>query len=193
MDKKLIFVAVGVVVVGGFLYYTRTAKQAPTQQKETLVTAKGPVIDTVCVENIQNLSHQPVNMDGIDDELVAQLQKVGFNAHKIANPDGKPCGATINAELVEISGRTRKTARVDFRLTLAGEEPPRISASAQGKSGAKSAPKLASNLRPMTLMASQPDKTGAEREAIIAALEQQASQIDTAYRRGLQPWLPAPQ
>jgi hypothetical protein len=151
------------------------------------------VIETICVETVQNLSHQQVNMDGIDDESVAQLQKVGFQAHKIANPDGKPCSATINAELVEIAGRTRKTARVDFRLTLAGEEPPRISASVQGKSSESSAPKVASNLRPMTLMASQPDKTGAEREAIAAALELQARQIDTDYKRGLPPSLPAAQ
>src|SRR5580692_6548154 len=93
-----------------------------------------PVMEKICVETIQNLSRQPVSMEGIDDELVAQLQKIGFQANRIPTPNSERCDATINAELVDISGRSRKTARVDFRLTLAGEEPPRMSASAQGRS-----------------------------------------------------------
>ena len=125
-------------------------------------------------------------MEGVDDELVAQLQKVGFQSHKVSDIVGK-CEATVNAELVELSGRGRKTARVDFRLTLAGEQPPRMSSSAEGKSigdGSKFT---------MAFVASKQkqEKTTAEREAIFAALQQQAIQIDAANKRGLPPWLPA--
>ena len=154
-----------------------------------------PVMENICIENIQNLSHRPVNMEGIDDELVVQLQKVGFQANRISAPHGKPCDATVNAELVEITGRGRKSAQVDFRLTLAGEEPPRMSASAHGKSS-KPAPKaisVVSSFRETEPGPSRkkPDQAGAEREAIVAALADQAHQIKNAYQRGLPPWLSA--
>jgi hypothetical protein len=157
-----------------------------------------PVVERICVETIQNLSRQSVSMEGIDDELVAQLQRVGFGANRISAPNPTRCDATINAELVDITGRSRKTARVDFRLTLAGEEPPRMSASAHGKSS-KSAPmvvsiaSIMSSFKSMELVSSQnkPDKGTAEREAMVAALADQARQIKVAYQHGLPPWLPA--
>jgi hypothetical protein len=191
MNQKIVIAAVGIVLAGGLLYFARNSKQPPVQQTQGLIKANGPVIENICVENIQNLSHQPVNMDGMDDELVAQLQKVGFSANKVSTPNGKPCSATINAELVEITGRGRKTARVDFRLTLAGEQPPRISASAHGKSSENAAQAVASNVKPTAFVESKPDKTPAEREATVAALTDQAVQIHDAYARGLPPWLPA--
>jgi hypothetical protein len=157
-----------------------------------------PVVEKICVETIQNLSHQPVSMEGIDDALVAQLQKMGFQANRISPPNPKQCDATINAELVDIAGRGRKTARVDFRLTLVGEEPPRMSASAHGRSS-KSAPivdsvvSIMSSIRSMGFVQSQ-SKAGqgtAEREAILAALADQARLIKVAYQHGLPPWLGA--
>jgi hypothetical protein len=153
----------------------------------------GPVMENICIENIQNLSHRPVNMEGVDDELVVQLQRVGLQANRISAPHGKRCDATVNAELVEITGRRRKTARVDFRLTLAGEEPPRMSASAYGKSS-KSAPKampVASSFREAERAPSPKklDQAATEREAIVAALVDQAHQIKDAYQRGLPPWV----
>jgi len=189
--KKILVAAVGIALAGGLLYFARNAKQPPKQQTQGLVRTNAPVVETICVQNIQNLSHQPVDMDGIDDEAVAQLQKVGFKSRKISDP-GKQCDATVNAEVVEISGRGRKTARVDFRLTLAGEQPPRMSASVQGKSRDNSNGKVESNFGGMALVASQrkPDKASAEREAIFAALEQQSQQIFDAYKRGLPAWLP---
>jgi hypothetical protein len=194
MNKKIVVAAAGIALAGGLLYFARNAKQPPVQQTQGLIRRNAPLVETICVENIQNLSHQAVNMDGIDDELVAQLQKVGFQSRKISDPAGKRCDATVNAELAEISGRGRKTARVDFRLTLAGEQPPRMSASAEGKSRDNSGSKFVSSFRPMTVMASQkPDKASAEREALVAAIEQQAHQIDAANKRGLPPWLPPAQ
>jgi hypothetical protein len=192
MNKKILVAAVGIALAGGLLYFARNAKQPPKQHTQGLIQTKVPVIETICVEKIQNLSHQPVNMEGVDEELVTQLQTVGFrSSRKISESAGRACDATVNAELVEISGRTRKTARVDYRLTLAkGEQAPRISASVEGKSRDHSSSKLESNFRPMALVAAQkPDKAVAEREAISAAIAQQAYQIKDAYDHGLKPWL----
>jgi hypothetical protein len=190
MNKKIVIAAVGIVLAGGLLYFARNSKQPPVQQTQGLIKAGTPVIENICVEAIQNLSHQTVNMEGVDDELVAQLQKVGFSANKVSTPNGKRCDATINAELVEITGRGRRTVRVDFRLTLAGEQPPRISASAHGKS-ADSAKAVASNVKPTAFVESKPTNTNADHEAMVAALVDQAQQIHDAYQRGLPPWLPA--
>src|SRR5277367_2862051 len=111
MNKKILIVAVGLALAGGFVYFARNYKQPPAQQTLGLIKADGPVIRNICVETIQNLSHQPVNMDGIDDEFVSQLQRVGFQANKVSTPNGSRCDATVNAELVEISGRGRRSAQ----------------------------------------------------------------------------------
>lgn len=191
MNKKIVVAVVGIALAGGLLYFARNAKQPPKQQTQGLIRTNAPVVDAICVQNIQNLSHQAVNMEGVDEELVAQLQTVGFrSSRKISDSSGKACDATVNAELVEISGRTRKTARVDYRLTLAGETPPRISASVEGKSRDNSSAKFQSNFRQMELVASRkPDEASAEREAVSNAIEKQAQQIKDAYQHGLQPWL----
>ena len=104
--------------------------------------------------------------------------------------DVGPPFATVNAELVEISGRGQKTAKVDFRLTLAGEQPPRISAQAVGKSSENPVAKFASGFRPAEATTPQSNQELAEHEAVFSALEQQAQQVHTAYKRGLPPWLP---
>src|SRR5580700_7109975 len=166
MKKTIVIAATGIVLAGGLLYFARDSKQPPVQQTQGLIKAGTPVIENICVENIQNLSHQPVNMEGIDDELVAQLQRVGFSANKVATPNGKRCDATINAELVEITGRGRKTARVDFRLTLAGEQPPRISASAHGKSADSATQAVASNVKPTAFVESKPSNSNADHQAM---------------------------
>jgi hypothetical protein len=191
MKKTIVIAAVGLVLAGGLLYFARDSKQPPVQQTQGLIKAGTPVIENICVENIQNLSHQPVNMEGIDDELVAQLQRVGFSANKVATPNGKRCDATINAELVELTGRGRRSARVDFRLTLAGEQPPRISASAHGKSADSATQAVASNVKPTAFVEGKPSNTNADHQAMVAALVDQAQQIHDAYQRGLPPWLPA--
>ena len=190
MNKKILIVAVGVILAGGLLYFARNAKQPPKQQTQGLIKSNtAPPIDAICVANIQNFSHQAVNMEGVDDELVAQLQTVGFKGSRKNADAGKTCDATVNAEVADITGRGRKTARIDYRLTLAGEETPRISASVEGKS-AENPGKFASNLRPMALVAAQkPDKITVERDAVSAAIEQQAHHIKNAYDQGLPPWL----
>jgi hypothetical protein len=174
MKEKLGIGAVAVLFAVGMYYSARNGPALSSLAKTA------PVVKSICVTPIQNLSHKPVAMDGIDEELVAQLHKVGFESRKLA--DGARCDATTNAEVVDIRGRGRKTARVDFRLTLAGEQVPRMASSVEGKSGEK---------KSMSEFAVNPvtnESPGAEREAIVAALGKTAAQIDAANRRGLPPW-----
>ncbi len=187
MKTRIMVAGAGIVLAAALLYFARNAKQPPVRQTQGLIRPDAKTVATVCVEKIQNLSHQPVDMDGVDDELVAQLQKVGLQSHKVSDNTGKQCEATVNAELVELSGRGRKTARVDFRLTLAGEQPPRMSSSAEGKS----APEGSKFTMAFVAQKQKQEKTSADREAIFAALQQQAILIDAANKRGLPPWLPA--
>jgi hypothetical protein len=197
MIKKISVIAAVIAVAGVLLYLSRSTSHSPVADRATTrpvpdaPLAKTPVVQTICVVTIQNLSHRPMNMDGIDDELVVQLQKTGFtSSRKVTEDNGKQCDAIVNGELVELSGRARKTARVDFRLTLTGEQPPRMSASALGKSAEKEVTKLASNFSPAEASTPQANQERAEHDAVSAAIEQQALQIQAAYKRGLPPWLP---
>jgi hypothetical protein len=202
MTRKISLAAIGIMLAAGLLYFVRNTNRVSSDQKDRLIkrdvpgapataTAPAPVVETICVAAIQNLSHKPVKMDGVEDELVVQLQKAGFpSSRKISDDNGKACDATVNAELVDLSGRGRKTARVDFRLTLAGEQPPRISAQAVGKSSDNQVAKFASGFAPAEAAPPQASQERAEHEAVVAALEHQAQQIRTAYQRGLPPWLP---
>jgi hypothetical protein len=145
-----------------------------------------PVVKSICVSPVQNRSKKPVVMDGVDDELVAQLHKVGFESRK-ASDGGSQCDAVTNAEVVDITGRGRKTARVDFRLTLTNEQVPRMSSSVEGKSGGKGGD-LEKSLDEFAVNRNTKESAGAEHEAIVAALTKTASQIDAANKRGLPPW-----
>lgn len=194
MTKRILLAAAGIALAGGIFYFSRTVNHSPVASREIQgVIAVPPSLNTVCVEHIQNLSGKPVNMDGVDQELVAQLRKVGFPSPRtVADDTGPRCDATVNAELVELSGRGSKTARIDFRLTLRGEEPPRISASVTGKSANNRIAKFASGFLPAESVKQNPksDEELAARDAVIAAIEQQATRIRSAYLLGLPPWLP---
>jgi hypothetical protein len=192
MKNKLALAAVAILLGAGVYYSVRNAKHpADDPALGSLAKAKStPVVKSICVEPIHNLSHKSVAMDGVDDELVAQLHKVGFESRKVSDGGGQ-CDAITNAEVVEVTGRARKTARVDFRLTLTSEQVPRMSSSVEGKSGFKSAAKddpLAKSMGEFAVNPDTKETPGAEREAIVAALEKTATQIDSANKRGLPPW-----
>ena len=180
MKDKLAVAAVLILLAIGVYYSVRNAKHpADDPALGSLVTAKS-VVKSICVEPIQNLSHKPVAMDGIDDELVTQLHKVGFESRKTS--DGGQCDAVTNAEVVDVSGRRRKTARVDFRLTLTSEQAPRMSSSVEGKSGGKTDDPLEKSMSEFAVNPDAKEAVGTEREAIVAALEKTASQIDAANK-----------
>jgi hypothetical protein len=186
MTKILAVSAAAILLAAGLYYSTRTAKNAPADSTQGTIAKATPVVKSICVQPIQNLSHKTVAMDGIDDELVAQLHKVGFDSRKLSDAGGQ-CDATTNAEVVDVKGRGRKTARVDFRLTLTNEQVPRMSSSVEGKSGSKADP-LAKSMSEFAVNPDTKESAGAERDAIVAALEKTAAQIDAANKRGLPPW-----
>jgi hypothetical protein len=178
MKEKLAIAVLAILLAIGSYYSLHNAKPAADPTLSSLVKAS-PVVKSICVTPIQNLSHKPVAMDGIDDELVAQLHKVGFESRKISDGGGQ-CDATTNAEVVDITGRARKTARVDFRLTLTSEQVPRMSSSVEGKSGGEKSE--------FTVNPAPKEAEGAEREAVVAALSKTAAQIDAANKHGLPAW-----
>ncbi len=179
--------AVVVLLAAGFYFTERNRKHPAADPALASIAKNTPVVKSICVTPIQNLSHKTLAMDGIDDELVAQLQKVGFESRKISAA-GNQCDATTNAEVVDVSGRGRKTARVDFRLTLTAEQVPRLSSSVEGKSGGKSADPLERSMGEFAVNSNSNEDGGAAREAIVAALGKTAAQIDAANKRGLPSW-----
>jgi hypothetical protein len=190
MNLKVALAGAGILVAGIAVYFARPAKRIDAGPTEGMIGRSAPAVQSVCVEHIQNLSHQPAPMEGLDDELLAQLEKVGFQSRKVSD-GGSKCDAVVNAEIVELSGRGHKTARVDFRLTLTSEQVPRMSASATGKSTKASEPsRMLKSMREYAVTPAKPDKSGPERAALVAAFESQARQIDSANRRGLPPWMP---
>ncbi len=186
MKNLLAIAAVAVLLGVGGYYAARSAKHPVDDPALSSIAKAAPVVKSICVTPIQNLSHKALAMDGIDDELVSQLHKVGFAARKVS--DGGQCDATTNAEVVDVSGRSRKTARVDFRLTLTSEQVPRMSSSVEGKSGGKGADSLEKNLSEFAVNPDSKETAGAAREAIVAALGKTAAQIDGANRKGLPAW-----
>jgi hypothetical protein len=186
MKNILAITAVAILVAAGVYYTVRDTKHPPDDAALSSIAKATPVVKSICVTPIQNLSHKAVAMDGVDEELVSQLQKVGFAARKVA--DGGECDATTNAEVVDITGHSRKTARVDFRLTLTSEQVPRMSSSVEGKSGGKGADSLEKNLSEFAVNPDTKETAGAAREAIVAALGKTAAQIDAANRKGLPAW-----
>jgi hypothetical protein len=185
MKEKLAIAAVVILLAGGLYYSVRNAKHPADDPALSSIAKVAPVVKSICVTPIQNLSHKNLAMDGVDDEFVTQLNKVGFVSQKGA---GK-CDATTNAEVVEITGRGRKTARIDFRLTLANEQVPRMSSSVEGKSGGKdSEGSLEKTVSEFKINPDSKESAGAEHEAIVAALGKTAAQIDAANRKGLPPW-----
>jgi hypothetical protein len=185
MKNTLALAAVVILLAAGLYYSVRNAKHSADDPALSSLVKTTPVMKSICVTPIQNLSHKPVAMEGIDDELVSQLHKVGFESRKIS--DGGQCDATTNAEVVEVSGRGRKTARVDFRLTLTTEQVPRMSSTVEGKSGGKGDP-LEKSMSEFAINPETTETLGAEREAIVAALGKTAAQIDAANKHGLPAW-----
>lgn len=186
MKEKLAISALA-ILVGVGLYYSHNAKQPADNPALSSIAKVTSVVKSICVTPIQNISHKQVAMDGIDDEFVTQLNEAGFVSQKASS--GGKCDATTDAELVDITGRGRKTARIDFRLTLANEQVPRMSSSVEGKSGGKDGEgSLEKTVSEFKINPDPKESAGAEHEAIVAALGKTAAQIDAANRKGLPPW-----
>ena len=160
MKEKLAIAAVATLLGAGLYYSARNAKHPVDNPALSSIAKVTPVVKSICVTPIQNLSHKKVPMDGVDDELVAQLHKVGVESRKISDGGGQ-CDATTNTEVVDISGYGRKTARVDFRLTLTSEQVPRMSSSVEGKSGAQGGDSLEKTVSEFSINPDTKESAGA--------------------------------
>jgi hypothetical protein len=132
----------------------------------------------ICVNPVQNLSEQALGMNGIDDELVAQIGETGYHAGKLGKLE--ICDATAYTEIVHIGGRNRMSAEVEFRLVFAGEQVPRLSTAATGKSL-----KPLKSHAAMASFVAKGDHDVARREAILAAFAEQVHKIQMAQRDGM--------
>lgn len=186
MKNVLAVVAIGILLAVGVYYSVQNARHPVVDPALVSIVKAAPVVKSICVEPIQNRSNKPLAMDGVDDEFVAKLRGSGFTARKISDAGGQ-CDANTNAEIVAVSGRGRKTARFDFRLTLTGEQVPRMSSSVEGKSGGKG-DALDESMSEFAVSLDPKEQSSAEREAIVAALEKGATQIDAANKRGMPQW-----
>ena len=63
-----------------------------------------------------------------------------------------------------------------------------MSSSVEGKSGGKTGDPLEKSMSEFAVNPDSKESVGAQREAIVAALEKTAAQIDAANKRGLPPW-----
>jgi len=190
MNKKLAFASAGIVVAAGLFFVARNAQQPPTKQTQgSIYVRTSPKVESVCVKGVQNRSGHNIDMDGVDDEFVQQLKNTGFQAHKLSDNAGA-CDATVYSEVSEIAGRSTKVAQVDFRLELANEQVPRLSATAKGKSGEAANEAQSAALARTSMSALEPNskeqvKAAAERQAVLVALSDAAQKINEANKRGL--------
>jgi hypothetical protein len=176
MKKAWLFTA-ALLAAAGTLYLSRTG--APPQNEQVRGALVGPRLArgaTICVGKIQSLSEKQAKMEGLEDQLVAQLRRAGFAA-RLATPDAASaaaCEATVFGELVSLRGKDRMEAQVEFRVLIAGEEAPFMSSIAKGKSSGTAAPALPGN----SLLASKKAPAAVQQEAIAAALADVAKQVE---------------
>jgi hypothetical protein len=175
--NKLLLVLAGAVAAAGIYYISRTPYPPKNEQVQGAIggrrLAQGA---TVCVNKIQNLSGKQLAMEGIDEDLVAQLNKAGFKA-TAATTTG--CDGSVHGEIIVLKGKDRVEAEVEFRLMISGEQTPYLSSIGKGKSG-----ELAAALNTGVAMAIAPSKPKqadpavASREALVAAFADVARQIE---------------
>jgi hypothetical protein len=186
MNKTIIFAGIGIVAAAGLFFVARNAQQPPAKQAQgSLYVRTSPKLESICVKGVQNRSGRQIDMTGIDDVLVAEIKKTGLQSRKLADASGG-CDATVYSEVANISGRKSKTAEVDYRLELANEQAPRISATAKGKSG-EEAPDSASAVEAAStdVPAKKQAQAEAERKAVLVALGDVAQKISIANKQGL--------
>ena len=145
--------------------------------------ARIPEDATICVNTVldtrETTREKKSALAGLDQELIAQLNDAGFKAGPAS--DTPYCHATVYTELTAIDGRKTPKARLDFRLSIAGEQKPRLLSSATGTS-ADGQPKFAgaTSFNPRDT-----DRAKFERDAVAAAFAAEASRIRTAQRDGM--------
>jgi hypothetical protein len=174
--KKLLVVLAGAVAAAGIYYISRTPYPPKNEQVQGAIggrrLAQGA---TVCVNKIQNLSGKQLAMEGIDGDLIAQLNKAGFKA--ISGTDG--CDGSVHGEIIALKGKDRVEAEVEFRLMISGDQTPYLSSIGKGKSGAmQAALNTGAAMSVVPTKPKQADPAVASREAVVAAFADVAKQIE---------------
>jgi hypothetical protein len=179
--KKALLVVAAAVAAGGIYYLSRTTSSPANEDVQGAIGGRRLVRgSTVCVNRIQNLSGKELAMEGIHEDLAAQLNRAGFKASVGANGD---CEGTVYGEIIGLKGKDRVEAEVEFRLLIAGDQTPYLSSIAKGKSGANAsvpAKDVIMALQPGKLPATKPaaDHSAASREAVTAAFADLAKQVE---------------
>jgi hypothetical protein len=195
MIRKLSLLVAGLSAAAGLFYVARThpPSSTPSSTQTAIGGFNAPALRTVCVQPVQNLAKRPLDMAGLDEALVYQLKRAKVQAGITpSTPDGQAaCDAFIYTEITEVAGKGRSHAELEFRVVMKDETPPRLSATAKGKSAAK-LPSIEKSgfmpsSQPVIAPAAPAPGTGPEHDAIIAAFEDQASQIAAAQRWGFPP------
>ncbi len=184
--KKLGVVIGGLLCAAGMFYISRNENPPKNEQVQGVIGAW--LVDrgaSICVVKLQNASDRQLDLDSTNEALVANLNKAGFKARVAPGTDTTGCDASIYGEIVSLKGKNRVEAEVDFRLVKAGIERPLISSSAKGKSSEVSANSPTSDVT-MSLLPKarqksfkEVDNSSATREALAAAIDNLARQIET--------------
>lgn len=184
--KKLGLVLVGLLCAAGMFYISRNENPPKNEQVQGVIGAW--LVDrgaSICVVKLQNASDRQLDLDNTNEALVAKLNQAGFKARVASGTDTTGCDASVYGEIVSLKGKNRVEAEVDFRLVKAGIERPLISSSAKGKSSEVSANSPASDVAMSMLPKARQknikevDNSSATREALAAAVDNLARQIET--------------
>jgi len=113
---------------------------------------------TICVNPPLILPGMEAELTNAGEELAKRIRLAGFASGVLGT-----LGACDAVLFTEITGHSRKTAELDFRIVLSDEQVPRLCASARGKSG----------------------KQTSWRVAVLDAFADEARQIRTAQQKGM--------
>ncbi len=192
--RKILLISAGVLAAAGMFYLSRTEYPPRNSQVQGALGAKRLARGaTVCVNKLQNLSEKKISLEGIDDDLVGQLNNAGFQARLVSGSGAKDapgakadCEGSVYGEIVNVKGKDRIEAEVEFRLMIAGDQTPFLSARAKGKSRETVNPAVANEMIKSVLpkaakhqLSKDPDSAAlATREALGAAFADVARQIE---------------
>ncbi len=186
--KKAALALIGLIGAGGVFYLSRTNYPPGNAQVQGALGGRRLAQNaTVCVTPINNLSEQKSDLDGITDEMVGQLNKVGYRARLVSGQGRNDhpqalanCDATVYGEVANLKGKDRGEAEVDFRLLIAGDQTPYFSSTAKGKgANLPSTADVVLAATPGKKPAVARDYSGAHRAAVVAAFADAARQIET--------------
>ena len=185
--KKVALALAGLIAAGVVFYLSRTEYPPRNEQVQGAIGARRLAHGAaVCVTGIQNKSEKTIALEALDDDLVAQLNNVGFKA-RLASGQGRNdaaaassnCEATVYGEIVNLKGKDKMEAEVEFRVMIAGDQTPHISSVAKGKSSDPVPANVVLSAMPgKQKFDLKKEPAVIQREAIVAAFGDMARQVE---------------